>query len=146
MKTTELIWLGQRLVEMGRREMQAESPDVPATELIVMGDLLDHAPSTITALAQRTGYAQSRISTVVAELIKRGWAETLEDPQDGRRTLVNVPSSVRSEARQFRRDTENRALLQLIDACPQARRDEIVHALEELLDILRAKTPGPIRR
>ena len=59
-----------------------------------MYDLLDHGPSTITELAERTGYAQSRVSSAVAGLCERSWTQTRSDPADGRRTIVHVPDKV----------------------------------------------------
>jgi len=137
MKTADLIWLGQRLAEAGRSEMRAHAADVPTAELLIMGDLLDNPPSTITALAERTGYAQSRVSTAVASMVKRGWAQTRSDPTDGRRTLVFVPDRVRRDAQEFRSNTENQTLDHLLDGRSPTRRKAIIAALEELLDVLR---------
>ena len=137
MKLTDLIWLGQRLAEAGRTEMRAHAAGVPTAELLIMGDLLDNPPSTITALAERTGYAQSRVSTAVASMVERGWAQTRSDPNDGRRTLVFVPDRVRREAQEFRSDTENRTLDRLLAGRSPARRKAIIAALEELLELLR---------
>jgi MarR family transcriptional regulator, 2-MHQ and catechol-resistance regulon repressor len=137
MKTSDLIWLGQRLAEAGRSEMRAHAAGVPTAELLIMGDLLDNPPSTITALAERTGYAQSRVSTAVASMVKRGWAQTRSDPRDGRRTLVFVPDRVRRDAQEFRTNTENRTLDHLLAGRSPARRKAIIAALEELLEVLR---------
>ncbi len=140
MKTVDLVWLGQRLADIGRLEMQAYAPGVAAAELIIMGDLLDSPPSTITALAERTGYAQSRVSTAVAGLVSRGWAEVSSDPGDGRRTLVTVPVRVRRNAERFRADTENRSLERLLAGRSPARRKAIIAALEELREVLHEET------
>src|ERR1700676_4284056 len=96
----DLIWLGQRLVEAGRVDIRELAPGVPTAELVVMYDLLDHGPSTITELTERTGYAQSRVSTAVAGLAERHWGETRSDPADRRRTIVHVPKEVQRRARQ----------------------------------------------
>jgi MarR family transcriptional regulator, 2-MHQ and catechol-resistance regulon repressor len=117
--------------------MRAQAGEVPMAELLLMGDLLDNPPSTITALAERTGYAQSRVSTAVASLVKRGWAQTRSDPNDGRRTLVFVPDRIRRDAQDFRSSTENQSLHQLLAGRSPARRKAIIAALEELLDVLR---------
>ncbi len=137
MKTADLIWLGQRLADAGRLEMRAHASEVPTAELIVMGDLLDNPPSTITALADRTGYAQSRVSTAVSGLVKRGWAETRSDPTDGRRTLVLVPDHIRQDAQEFQRNTETHTLDYLLAGRSPVRRQAIIAALEELLSVLR---------
>src|ERR1700716_496551 len=96
----DLIWLGQRLVEAGQVDIRGLAPGVPTAELIVMYDLLDHGPSTITELAQRPGCAQSRVSSAVVGLCERHWAQTRSDPADGRRTIVDVPDEVQRQARQ----------------------------------------------
>ncbi len=146
-KISDLIWLGQRLADTGRAEIQAQAPEVPTAELIVMGHLLDGPPSTITALTARSGYAQSRVSTAVSSLVARGWAQTRSDPADGRRTLVFVPDDVRAPAEEARMSSEARTLDQLLSGLPVDRRERIVAALEELLGVLRGapaqEPPGP---
>jgi MarR family 2-MHQ and catechol resistance regulon transcriptional repressor len=137
MKVGDLIWLGQRLADAGRTEIRAHAPDIPTAELILMGDLLINSPNTITSLAERTGYAQSRVSTAVAGMVERGWAQTRSDPADGRRTLVFVPDDVRHEAQEFQSLSEARTLDLLLAGLPPRRRQAIIQGLEELLDVLR---------
>lgn len=137
MKVGDLIWLGQRLADAGRSEVRAHAPEIPTAELIVMGDLLNNSPSTITSLAERTGYAQSRVSTAVLGMVERGWAQTGSDPADGRRTLVFVPDDVRSRAQEFQSLSEARTLDLLLAGLPPSRRQTIIRGLEELLDVLR---------
>src|ERR1700731_4067465 len=107
----DLIWLGQRLAEAGRADIRQLAPGVPTAEVIVMYDLLDHGPSTITELAERTGYVQSRVSSAVAGLCERHWAETRSDPSDGRRTVVYVPDDVQGQARQVQARNANDEVL-----------------------------------
>jgi MarR family 2-MHQ and catechol resistance regulon transcriptional repressor len=136
-KSADLIWLGQRLAEMGRDDLRSRAAEVPAAEMVVMGDLLENPPSTITALAQRTGYAQSRVSTAVAGLVNRGWAQTGSDASDGRRTLVSVPDRIRRESERVQNVTETQSLDHLLAGRTPARRRAIIGALQELLDTLR---------
>jgi MarR family transcriptional regulator, 2-MHQ and catechol-resistance regulon repressor len=152
-KVGDLVWLGQRLADAGRSEIRASVPDVPAAELILMGDLLANPPSAITALAERTGYAQSRVSTAVAGMVKRGWAQTRSDPADGRRTLVFIPDDVRREAQKFQDLSQTRTLDRLLAGLPAPRRQAIIQGLEELLDVLRQQAgsdhpdpSGPLHR
>ena len=137
MKTADLIWLGQRLAETGREELRSHAAGVPTAELILMGDLLENPPSTITALADRTGYAQSRVSTAVSSLVGRGWAQTGSDSADGRRTLVSIPADLRRRAQDFRSNAEAHTLDHLLAGRSPARRKAIITALEDLLDALR---------
>jgi MarR family 2-MHQ and catechol resistance regulon transcriptional repressor len=136
-KVGDLVWLGQRLADAGRSEIRAYAPDIPAAELIVMGDLLSNPPSTITSLAERTGYAQSRVSTAVSGIVKRGWAQTRTDAADRRRTLVFIPDDVRRDAERFQSLSQARALDLLLAGLPPDRRQAIIEDLEELLDVLR---------
>jgi MarR family 2-MHQ and catechol resistance regulon transcriptional repressor len=141
-KIADLIWLGQRLADAGREELRSYASEAPAAELILMGDLLDHPPSTISALAERTGYAQSRVSTAVSSMVERGWAQTGSDPSDGRRTLVYIPDDVRRNAEVFRSNSEAHRLDHLLAGRSPARRKAIIAALEELLDALREQAAG----
>lgn len=134
----ELIWLGQRLAEAGRADIRELAPEVPTAELIVMYDLLDHGPSTITELADRTGYVQSRVSSAVAGLCERNWTKTRSDPADGRRTIVYVPEDVQRQARQVQaRNANDEILKPLLDEIPARRREAIIRALTDLHDLLR---------
>jgi DNA-binding MarR family transcriptional regulator len=139
-RVVELIWLGQQLTEIGRSQLQANAPGVPRHELVVMADLIENAPSTITDIAQRTGYVQSRVSAAVASLAARGWVQTGADPADGRRTVVIVPEQIRTQAREFQAGIERRLADALLDGVPSDRQPELMVALEELLAALRART------
>lgn len=136
-KLVDLVWLGQRLVDTGRLETQARARGVPTAEFIVMRSLLEDSPTTITALAGRTGYAQSRASTAVASLVDRGWAYTGSDPADGRRTLVSVPDRIRQEVDEIQTGTDTHTLERLLSGRSPERQQEIISALEELLDVFR---------
>lgn len=144
MKLVELIWLGQQITEVGRRQLRANAPDIPRAELIVMADLIDHAPTTITAIAQRTGYAQSRVSAAVASMAERAWVHTETDPSDGRRTVVVIPEQIRSNAMAAQKTAESRLASALLEGVPHHRRPALMQALEELLTAFRERTePAP---
>jgi len=142
-KVVDLIWLGQQIAEMGRRQMQASAPDVPRAELVVMGDLIDHAPSTITAIAQRSGYVQSRVSAAVASLAERGWVRTEADPSDGRRTVVVVPGEILAGARAAQEGIEARLADALLEGVPSDRQPAVMEALGDLLVAMRAQAERP---
>jgi MarR family 2-MHQ and catechol resistance regulon transcriptional repressor len=134
----DLIWLGQRLVDAGQTDIRQLAPGVPTAELIVMYDLLDHGPSTITELAERTSYAQSRVSSAVVGLCERQWVQTRSDPADGRRTIVHVPKEVQRQARQVQaRDANEEVLQPMLAGLPARRREAIIRALTDLHDLLR---------
>ena len=140
-KVVELIWLGQQLTEVGRAQLQASAPGVPRHELVVMADLIENAPSTITDIAQRTGYVQSRVSAAVASLAGRGWVQTGADPADGRRTVVIVPEQILAQAREFQAGIERRLADALLDGVPSDRQPELMAALDELLAAMRERGP-----
>jgi MarR family transcriptional regulator, 2-MHQ and catechol-resistance regulon repressor len=134
----DLIWLGQRLTDAGRADIRGLAPGVPTAELIVMYDLLDNGPSTISELAERTGYVQSRVSSAVVGLRGRNWAETRSDPADGRRTIVYVPEGVQDQAQQVQARSANEEILQpLLAELPARRREAVIRALTDLHDLLR---------
>jgi MarR family transcriptional regulator, 2-MHQ and catechol-resistance regulon repressor len=143
MRVKDLIWLGQRLAEAGQLDVQGLAPGVPTAELLVMYELLEEGPSSITELAERTGYAQSRVSAAVAGLRDREWIGTRRDPADGRRTIAYVPAdSGRRASRTRARDAGKEVLGPLLADLPRKRREAIIGALEELHDLLRRQEGG----
>jgi MarR family 2-MHQ and catechol resistance regulon transcriptional repressor len=144
-KLVELIWLGQQITAVGRQQLQANAPGIPLAELVVMADLIDHAPSTITAIAQRTGYAQSRVSAAVASMADRAWVQTQADPSDGRRTVVVIPEQTLAEAKAYQKAAESRLTSALLDGVPHDRQPLLMQALEELLAAFRKRTEQPPR-
>lgn len=145
MNLHDLIYLGQRLTDSGQTWLRAESPGVPVAEFLVMRDVLDHGPSTVTQIAHRTGYAQSRVSTAVAGLRERRWVQTYADTADGRHTLVDAPPEQRATASQLRARSAEPLLEHLLADLPKRRRETIRRALDELLDqIRRRETNRPL--
>jgi MarR family 2-MHQ and catechol resistance regulon transcriptional repressor len=142
-KLLELIWLGQQITKAGHRQLQVSAPGIPTAELVVMHDLIDHAPTTITAIAQRTGYAQSRVSAAVASMVERAWVQTEADPSDGRRTVVVIPGQTLADARAYQEVAESRLIDALLDGVPHHRRPALMQALEELLAAFRERTERP---
>ncbi len=142
-KVVDLIWLGQQITQAGHRQLQVNAPGIPTAELVVMVDLIDHAPTTITAIAQRTGYAQSRVSAAVASMVERAWVQTEADPSDGRRTVVVIPEQTRADARAHQEVAESRLINALLDGVPDHRRPALMQALEELLVAFRERAERP---
>ena len=143
MKVVDLIWLRQQITQAGHRQLQVNAPGIPTAELVVMVDLIDHAPTTITAIAQRTGYAQSRVSAAVASMVERAWVQTEADPSDGRRTVVVIPEQTRADARVYQELAESRLINALLEGVPHHRRPALMQALEELLVAFRERTERP---
>lgn len=129
-----MIKLGQRLSEIGRAELRENAPGTPVAEIVVMGELLDGECASISELADRTGYAQSRVSTAVMTIVQNGWAERLSDPDDGRRTLVRIPPEKLAASREVSQHSQASVLDQILADVPLKRRAAIIAALEELAE------------
>lgn len=66
-------------------------------QLAVVEDLARHEATTVGEVARRTGLAQSLVSTTVAGLREAGVVTAQADPDDGRRVLVTLSRSTRSQ-------------------------------------------------
>ncbi len=93
----QLHRLGKRLLALAR-EVTTEAGPSPLTpaRVSVLAELLAHPDSPVGALASRTGFAQSHVSVMVAELADQGLVQTVADPADGRRTLVRLTGAART--------------------------------------------------
>jgi MarR family 2-MHQ and catechol resistance regulon transcriptional repressor len=141
MRLSELYRLGRHLQDVAEKAIgTGRTFDFSAAEAIVVGDLLDHGVSTISDVSSRTGFAQSRVSTVVAALRDRGWIETSVSEADRRRTQVAVGEEVRRRAKQARTRSATPVLVAALAGLSAESRDEVIAALEELQRALGA--PG----
>jgi MarR family 2-MHQ and catechol resistance regulon transcriptional repressor len=133
MRLSELYRLGRRLQDMAEKAIgTGPTFDFSPAETIVVGDLLDHGVSTISDVSSRTGFAQSRVSTVVAALRDRGWIETSVSEADRRRTHVAVTEDVRRRSKEARTRSATPVLAAALADLSAERRDELIAALEEL--------------
>ena len=57
---------------------------------LVLEDVITHPDSSISEVHQRTGFAQSHVSALVARLNECGLLVTAADPGDARRTGIRV--------------------------------------------------------
>jgi len=87
----QLHRLGRRLIELSR-QVTGEPGDLALTpgEAAVLEDVITHPDSSVSEIAQRTGFVQSHVSASVARLTQRGVLTTGSDPTDGRRTRVRA--------------------------------------------------------
>lgn len=87
----QLHRLGRRLIELSA-QVTGEAGDLSLTPgaAAVLEDVIKHPASSISDIHQRTGFAQSHVSTSVSRLRARGLVEALADPTDGRRTRIRV--------------------------------------------------------
>jgi len=121
---------------------EGERP-VAASTVAIVEDVNDHPHSPITAIAQRTGLAQSLVSRTVDRLQTLGVLTVGHDPADGRRTLVSVDPQTRQV------DFAGRADRPIADAIGQVagvsgeQQRRIEAALEVLGDELLGRSPWP---
>jgi len=59
-------------------------------EAAVLEDVITHPESSVSEIAEHTGFVQSHVSASVARLAQRGVLTTGSDPTDGRRTRVRA--------------------------------------------------------
>lgn len=133
MRLDELYQLGRRLQELAQTAMSRDGDlGVSPAEVVVIRDLLAHAPSTISEIASRTGFVHSRVSTAVASLRDRGWVMTSIDQTDRRRTIAAVTERVRGGVTEARARETGPVLSELLSDLTAARRAELIAALEEV--------------
>jgi DNA-binding MarR family transcriptional regulator len=125
MTLRELHALGRRLQELATAALRATGRDgrLSAAELIIVDHVDHHGVSTINELSSSTGYAQSRVSVVVAGLRGRGIVRTSISDADRRCTQVEVaePSSAAGPS-----------LLDGLAELGSSNRIEVIAALDDL--------------
>ncbi|HWV34635.1 MAG TPA: MarR family transcriptional regulator [Thermomicrobiales bacterium] len=127
MNLAELHYIGKTLMECAVHGMQAlGGKELSSTELMVAESLLVLGPASIGEISRRTGFAQSRISTVVAEMSDRDIVRVRSDERDRRRTIVEISEGARDAVARVSRE----------DAAP-ALADWFPHAThEQLADLI----------
>ena len=85
--------IGQLMVEEITVRMEATGyPDSPTT-FHPFFENVDPQGTRITVLARRAGQTHQAMGEVVATLERRGYAERVPDPSDGRATLVRLTAA-----------------------------------------------------
>jgi MarR family 2-MHQ and catechol resistance regulon transcriptional repressor len=138
---SDLYQLGRRITDLANQGMGGDELDVSPSEFVVLRDLFMNGRSSISDTVNRTGLAQSRVSTRVAALKKRGWVITLSDPADGRRTLAEVTPEVTAEGNRRRGRYAEDALNLVLADCPPDEKQALAAALERLHQLLVARQP-----
>jgi DNA-binding MarR family transcriptional regulator len=142
---SDLYQLGRRLTELAYRGMGGSELDLTPSEFLVLRDLFMNGQSSITETVNRTGLAQSKVSSSVAKLRDRGWVTTSPDAGDGRKTLAAVTEQVKAQGdRRRARDAEDALDVVLGDAEPDERA-QLAAALERLHQLLVTSHPGEVR-
>jgi MarR family 2-MHQ and catechol resistance regulon transcriptional repressor len=136
MEMSELYQLGRRLTELAYEGMGAGELEISPSEFLVLRDLYMNGESSIRETVERTGLAQSRVSTSVANLRQRGWVETGADPDDGRKTLARVTKQVKLEGDRRRGQSAAGALDRVLANAKPSERNQLASALERLHELL----------
>ena len=112
--------------------------DFGTGEAILMARLFESQDGrTISQLAELTGFAQSRVSTLVAHLYSLGWVTRETDPRDRRRTVVRLPTGVRRGIEHAFAQPATGALAELLEGLAPVQRSQVTEALERLARLLR---------
>jgi DNA-binding MarR family transcriptional regulator len=144
METTDLYQLGRRLAEIALSDMGANELGVTPAQFLVLQDLFFSGRSTVGDIAKRTGLAQSRVSTSVRDFAARGWATTTVDPDDGRKTLVELTDEVHADGVQRRKSRADNSLAAALAGTETKERDALIASLKRLHTLL--VTDHPPRR
>jgi MarR family transcriptional regulator, 2-MHQ and catechol-resistance regulon repressor len=134
MNLAELYYVGKVLQECATIGMRSVGESqLSTTEMMVAETLFSLGPSTIGAIAQRTGYAQSRVSTVVSALHARGLLTVQTDARDRRRTIVALSDSALDEARRVSAQSARPVLEASFPTASREQLENLVCAAEALL-------------
>jgi MarR family 2-MHQ and catechol resistance regulon transcriptional repressor len=142
---SDLYQLGRRLTELAYQGMGGSELDLTPSEFLVLRDLFMNGKSSITDTVNRTGVAQSKVSTSVAKFRDRGWVTTTPDPNDGRKTLATVTDEIKLQGDRRRARSATDALNLVLAAADPDERDELAAALERLHQLLVGDHPRELR-
>jgi DNA-binding MarR family transcriptional regulator len=146
MEMSELYQLGRRLTELAFQGMGGGQLEISPSEFLVLRDLYVNGESSISQTVERTGLAQSRVSTSVANLRELGWVETGPDPDDGRKTLARVTKKMRLEGERRRGQPATAALDKVLADAKPSERAQLAKSLERLHELLVEPHTGEHRR
>jgi len=80
-------------------EEVAAATGLTATELDVLGVLVDCAPSAVSGLLAESGYKPSTLTAILDRLVARGWVSREVHPDDRRSFVVTLTTAGRRAAR-----------------------------------------------
>jgi DNA-binding MarR family transcriptional regulator len=134
MDAGELYRVGRALQALAVEAMVDPDEVATAAEIMVVNDVADHPATTITAIAQRSGFSQAAVSKTVAALVAGGVAVAEPDSQDRRRTIVTMEpaamANLRTRGRRSARDGLQDQGMSAEDA------DALLASAEELSGVL----------
>lgn len=113
-------------------------PRISPGELRVTDFLIDqNEPVRVRDIVDHCQLAQSRASTVVQTLLRRGWVEVSTDPADRRTTTVKIKPEVAEPARELLTSDAKNAFDKLLNSISSEDRETIEQGLTCLAAALR---------
>jgi DNA-binding MarR family transcriptional regulator len=131
----QLLRLGKLLTDLAREVTTAAGPSsLTPAEVAVLEQLVRQPASTVSGLAETTGFAQSHVSTSVARLRADGLLAASPDPADGRVTRLRLTAKARRAIHARAATSAKPTLDNLLGDPATARRAE--QLLDQLADLL----------
>lgn len=126
-----------------------ESP-APGHVIAVVEDLKQHPATTARDIVNRTGIAQSMVSTTLAEMADAGLVTAERDPADGRRRVLSLTPAGRATLGKRGAKTVTAALTEAVADMDGDTAREVERLLDRVNALLRPTVdphdPGPQRR
>lgn len=117
-------------------------PPLIASEVAVLYHLVRHLEGArIGDIARGTRFAQSRVSTVVTRLKKRGWITTRTLPEDARSTVVVIRPEVLAGTQRVLQGNASALIERMLPGASQPERSAVIHGLSILIRELRRAGP-----
>lgn len=116
---------------------QVDRGDVTPSQVAVLVRLESHGPATVSDLARAEGIRPQSMSAIVAALQSNGFLSARQDPNDGRRTILDLTQACRdwiSRDRAIRESWLLHALKTELTADERTRLAEAVVLLDRIAD------------
>ncbi len=127
-QSSELVVQAARLVRAVRRRVGQ-----PAG-IRILALLEELGPLGVTAIAEADRSSQPTISGAVRQLVDEGWVEKEPDPNDARRSVVELTAKGRQRLSDARRDN-GRAVAERLARTGHSP-DDVAHAVAVLRDVM----------
>lgn len=147
MNLGDIHYIARRLRERAlAASIPVLDPPLVASELAVLDYLFRHTEGArVGDIARGTLLAQSRVSTVVMRLRKRGWVFTRVPPEDARSTLVAVRPEVIAGTQRVLQGNASALIERMLPGASPSERSAVVRGLSILVRELRRSEPAPER-
>jgi DNA-binding MarR family transcriptional regulator len=144
MNLGDIHYLARCLRERALAASIPVDPPLVAAELAVLDHLFRHPEGArVGDIARGTLLAQSRVSTVVVRLKRRGWITTRVPPEDARSTLVVVRPEVIAGTQRFLQGSASALIERMLPGASQSERAAVIRGLSILVRELRRAEPAP---